>query len=276
MLAMGLLRQKASSLRLRILTAIVAVPLLFSVIWFGEPWVSIAVAVVAILAINEFYALVSKRWAKPSFTLGVLGVIAMVMNARFGGTDTMPIVSGAVLVIPLLLVPLRRNWREDVLTWAWTMLGVFLFGWTLSFFVAMRGLDFGREWAILTVFSIFAADTGAYFVGKAIGRHQLAPEISPGKTWEGVLGGAAGSLLISVLIFQFMNLPANLAEILGLSAMVAVISPVGDLSESYLKRRVGTKEASELLPGHGGIMDRLDSVVFTLVGVYYYIEWIAD
>ena len=276
MLAMGLLRQKASSLRLRMLTAIVAVPSLFSVIWFGEPWVSIAVVVVAILAINEFYALVSKRWAKPSFTLGVLGVIAMVMNARFGGTDTMPIVSGAVLVIPLLLVPLRRNWREDMLTWAWTMLGVFLFGWTLSFFVVMRGLDFGREWAILTVFSIFAADTGAYFVGKAIGRHQLAPEISPGKTWEGVLGGAAGSLLISVLIFQFMNLPATLAEILGLSAIVAVISPVGDISESYLKRRVGIKEASELLPGHGGIMDRLDSVVFTLVGVYYYIEWIAD
>lgn len=276
MLAMGLLRQKASSLRLRILTAIVAVPSLFSVIWFGEPWVSIAVAMVAILAINEFYALVSKRWAKPSFTLGVLGVIAMVMNARFGGTDTMPIVSGAVLVIPLLLVPLRRNWREDMLTWTWTMLGVFLFGWTLSFFVVMRGLDFGREWAILTVFSIFAADTGAYFVGKAIGRHQLAPEISPGKTWEGVLGGAAGSLLISVLIFQFMNLPATLAEILGLSAIVAVISPVGDISESYLKRRVGIKEASELLPGHGGIMDRLDSVVFTLVGVYYYIEWIAD
>ena len=273
---MNLLGQKAHSLRMRILTTIVAVPPLFAVIWFGEPWLSIAIAVLAILALNEFYTLVSQRWAKPSFTLGVLGVIALVMNARFGGTDTMPIVSGAVLVVPLLLVPLRGRWREDMVTWAWTMAGVFLFGWTLSFFVLMRDLDFGREWVILTMFSIFAADAGAYFVGKAIGRHRLAPEISPGKTWEGAVGGVAGALLISALIFQFMDLPVDLSEVLGLSALVAIISPVGDLSESYLKRRVDAKEASGLLPGHGGIMDRLDSVVFTIVGVYYYIEWIAD
>jgi phosphatidate cytidylyltransferase len=134
-------------------------------------------------------------------------------------------------------------------------------------------MDYGREWVVLTLFSVFAVDTSAYFVGRAIGRHQLAPQLSPKKTWEGAIGGMAGALLISPLIDYSLDTPMGLGRVLGLGALIAVVSQVGDLLESYFKRSVGVKDAGGLVPGHGGVLDRLDSVVFTVVVVYYYIQW---
>ncbi|MFQ5872846.1 MAG: phosphatidate cytidylyltransferase [Dehalococcoidia bacterium] len=268
--------QATGRLEQRVLTALVAVPTLFALIWFGEPWFSMLVAVVAILGLGEFYVLVSHRWPRPFFLLGVLWTVIFLLNAHFAGTDTMALVAAAAIVLSLLLFPIRRRWREDVIPWAWTMVGVFLFGWTLSYFVLLREMEFGREWVLLVLFTVFAADTGAYFIGRAIGRHRLAPRLSPGKTWEGTIGGLAGALLVAYLITYSMDVPISVAQALGLGALVAVLSPIGDLSESALKRTVGEKEAGWLVPGHGGVLDRLDSIVFTVVVVYYYVQWVSD
>ena len=268
--------QAATGLEQRVLTAVFAAPLLFALIWLGEPWFSMLVAAVAFLGLNEFYSLVAYRWERPFFFLGTLGAALLLLNALFGGTDTLAIVAAIVITLSLIVFPLRRRWREDIVPWAWTIAGVFLLGWTLSYFILLREVENGREWVVLTIFSVFAADTCAYFVGRAIGRHRLAPRVSPNKTWEGALGGLAGALLAASLIAYSLDIPTGLGQVLGLGALIAVVSLLGDLSESFLKRHVGAKEAGWLIPGHGGVLDRLDSVVFTIVAVYYYILWIMD
>ena len=265
--------QATSGLEHRVLTALIAVPPIFAVIWFGEPWFAILAAVAAVLGLHEFYSLVANRWQRPFMSLGALSTAAFLLNALFGGIDTLPIVTGGVVALSLLLFPIRRRWREDVIPWAWTLIGAFLLGWTLSFFVLLREMEDGREWVILTLFSVFAVDTSAYFVGRAIGRHQLAPRVSPKKTWEGAFGGVAGGLLSSPLIAYSLDTPMSTGQLLGLGAIIAVISQVGDFLESYFKRYVGVKDAGVIVPGHGGVLDRLDSIVFTVVVVYYYIQW---
>ncbi|MEE9199676.1 MAG: phosphatidate cytidylyltransferase [Dehalococcoidia bacterium] len=265
--------QATTSLETRVLTALIAIPPLFAIIWIGEPWFAMLVAVVALWGLIEFYSLVSLRWERPFLLLGALWTAIFLLNALFGGTDTLPIVAAGAVALSLLLFPFRRRWKEDVVPWGWTMAGAFLLGWTLSYFVLLREIDYGREWVVLTLFSVFAVDTSAYFVGRAIGRHQLAPRLSPKKTWEGAIGGVAGALLISPLIDYSLDTPMGLGRVLGLGALIAVVSQVGDLLESFFKRSVGVKDAGGLVPGHGGVLDRLDSVVFTVVVVYYYIQW---
>lgn len=260
----------------RLLSALVALPSLFAIIWFGEPWFSIAVATVALLGLREFYALVSIKWGSPVFLLGALGTILFILNAQFAGTDTMAFVAAGIIGISFLLFPLRRHWKPNLAPWAWTVVGIFLFGWTLSYLVLLRDIEDGREWMFLVLAAIFAADTGAYFVGRALGRRRLAPKLSPGKTWEGAVGGVAGALGISVFVAFLADLPISVGEALALGAIVSVLAPLGDLSESYLKRKVGEKEAGSLVPGHGGLMDRLDSIVVTIVVLYYYVQWVID
>ena len=260
----------------RLLSALVGLPPLFLIIWFGEPWFSIAVATVALLGLREFYSLVSRRWGLPLFLPGALGTVLFILNAQFAGTDTMAFVAAGIIVVSLLMFPLRRRWRSDFTPWLWTVVGIFLFGWTLSYFVLLRDIEDGRWWVFLVVATIFAADTGAYFVGRAIGRHQLAPRVSPGKTWEGAAGGVAAALGVAVLAAYSADLPIAAVEALAVGAIAAVLSPVGDLSESFLKRKVGEKEAGRLVPGHGGVMDRLDSVIPTIVVLYYYVQWVTD
>ena len=117
---------------------------------------------------------------------------------------------------------------------------------------------------------IMGADTGAYYVGKAFGKHKLAPKISPGKTWEGVAGGVVAALLLATLshFWFFQNLPLKLA--LLLAALMTALGIIGDLTESALKRSVGTKDAANILPGHGGVLDRLDSLLFNAPLIYYF------
>ena len=260
----------------RLLSALVGLPSLFLIIWFGEPWFSIAVATVALLGLREFYSLVSRRWGRPLFLPGALGTVLFILNAQFAGTDTMGFVAAGIIAVSLLMFPLRRRWRSDFTPWLWTVVGIFLFGWALSYFVLLRDIEDGRWWVFLVVATIFAADTGAYFVGRAIGRHQLAPRVSPGKTWEGAAGGVAAALGVAVLAAYSADLPIAAVEALAVGAIAAVLSPVGDLSESFLKRKVGEKEAGRLVPGHGGVMDRLDSVIPTIVVLYYYVQWVTD
>ncbi|MCH8089996.1 MAG: phosphatidate cytidylyltransferase [Chloroflexi bacterium] len=276
---MNLFRRNAQpipGLVLRVLTTVVVVPPIFAVIWFGDPWFTMVVGAIAIAALHELYFLISKRWTRPFLLLGTFWTTAFLINSLFGGTKTMPIVAGAAVILSLPILPLRRRWREDLVPWAWTIAGAFLLGWTLSHLLLLRQLASGREWVLFTLFTIFAADASAYFVGKALGRHKLAPRISPKKTWEGAIGGMAGALLIGLLIHYSLGLPVETAQVLGIAATIAVASTLGDLSESYLKRWVGAKEAGSWVPGHGGLLDRLDSVVLTVVVVYYYVRWITE
>jgi phosphatidate cytidylyltransferase len=165
---------------------------------------------------------------------------------------------------------LRRNKENAFLSWIWTLTGILYIGWLLSHYVALRELDFGREWVLYALFVTFASDTFAYFIGKTWGRHQLSP-ISPKKTQEGALGGILGSVIISLLMVWLFKLPINYGYAILLGIAVSVFGQIGDLFESLFKRNMGIKDSGHSLPGHGGFLDRMDSIVFTGVIVYYYV-----
>ena len=155
----------------------------------------------------------------------------------------------------------------------WWILAVLYAGALGAHWILLRNGADGREWIIVMLAVTFATDTAAYGVGRTIGRHRLAPRLSPGKTWEGAIGGFGGGLAVGLALPPLLGLSPGA----GTAAIVAVSLPVaamgGDLLESALKRRIGTKEMSELLPGHGGLLDRLDSLLLTGPALYWILQW---
>jgi phosphatidate cytidylyltransferase len=150
----------------------------------------------------------------------------------------------------------------------------------LSHYVALRNMEEGIQWVFLAVLCTFACDTGAYFGGRAWGKHQMAPVISPKKTWEGAASGfvatvAAAVALNAIFTALGQELPVTYLEVALLGAVIGVVSQIGDLCESQLKRKAGVKDSGSLLPGHGGVLDRMDSIVFVGVVVYYYAQFIV-
>ena len=142
----------------------------------------------------------------------------------------------------------------------------------LSYLVALR-LDAGSNWLFFTLLVTFGSDSAAFFIGRALGRHRLALRISPNKTWEGAIGGIFGAVIVSLLF----TLPTPLQVTLGygqavlLGLLVSIFGQIGDLVESLLKRNMGVKESGRLMPGHGGLLDRMDSIVFAGIVVYYFV-----
>jgi len=144
-------------------------------------------------------------------------------------------------------------------------------GWLLSYLVGIR-LEAGREWLYLALFATFGSDSAAYFIGRAFGRHKMAPRVSPGKTWEGAVAGLFGGVIISLLftLDSPLQIPLGYWQAILLGVLISVFGQAGDLVESLLKRNSGVKESGGLMPGHGGLLDRMDSVVFAGVVVYLY------
>ena len=152
------------------------------------------------------------------------------------------------------------------------MVAGFLYvGWMLSFLVDLR-LEAGRNWVFFALFITFGSDTIAYLVGRVLGRHRLAPRISPHKSWEGTIGGLLGAVAVSLLFT--LSTPFQITLSIGqgvvLALLVSIFGQIGDLAESLLKRNTGVKESGASIPGHGGFLDRMDSVVFAGVTVYLY------
>ncbi len=135
----------------------------------------------------------------------------------------------------------------------------------------LRAAEYGREWVLLLVLATFACDTGAYFVGKAIGRTPLAPNISPSKTREGAAGGLVAAVVACVALDAALGLPAVWWQAAMLGIAFGVVGQLGDLAESRIKRIAGVKDSGRLMPGHGGVLDRLDSLMFNLVVLYYFV-----
>jgi phosphatidate cytidylyltransferase len=134
-------------------------------------------------------------------------------------------------------------------------------------------VDAGRDWVFFVLFTTFGSDTIAFFVGSALGRHKISPHISPGKTWEGAIAGVFGAIIVSLLLVIILDLPLSYGQAILLGLLVSVFGQLGDLTESWFKRNMGVKDSGKLLPGHGGVLDRMDSIVFAGIVVYYYVIW---
>jgi phosphatidate cytidylyltransferase len=264
-----------SQLRQRLLSAAVFIPILLVIIWFGPLWLfSLLIAAVALLGAIEFYRLATHGGWQPSVVLGVAFTLFFIADAYFAEPRATEILIPAAVALPLLWLLLRSRGEKTLANWLWTVGGIFYIGWMLGHFIPLRELEQGRDWVILALFTTFAADSGAYLFGRAWGRHLMVPKISPGKTWEGTFAGIIAGIAAAVALNAILGLPVGYWQVSILGFLIAAVAFAGDLVESMLKRKAGVKDAGRLIPGHGGILDRLDSVVFTVVLVYYYVVWV--
>jgi len=259
----------------RIATALVVLPALLAVFFLGPPWLTVAV-VAACLAIGlrEFAGLVRARGIRPMPGVGFLLAAALFLDVVWPGWLGVPFTPlGA-----LLLLTLRRGADlESVTGAAATLLGAVYLGPLGGTIAALRTLPPVAQGAwrltLLLVVLVFS-DSLAFFVGHAIGRRRLAPGISPGKSVEGAVGGLVGGV-IGALGVRAVGLPdLPLAHAAALGAAVALMGIVGDLDESLLKRWAGVKDSGTLFPGHGGMLDRLDGLLFGAPVLYYYFQYV--
>lgn len=277
-------------LKKRVITTLVGIPLLVTIIWFGEPWFTILVALWGLLAALEFYRMVAAPKVSPLTYFGLIWTLLFILSPHFDYATLTPFLLTSAVILSLIWLLLRRQKEGAFIGWVWTIGGILYIGWLLSYFVALRGgyhplsitETTGRNWVFLALFTTFTSDTAAFFVGRALGKHHLAPRISPGKTWEGAIAGVFGAIILSLFftlpkLFSVSN-PLYLQDFsywqaIPLGLLVSVFGQLGDLVESLLKRNMGVKDSGTLIPGHGGILDRIDSVIFAGVVVYYYVIW---
>jgi len=263
-------------LKKRVITGLCGIPLLIAIVWFGEPWFTILVAIWGLLAVFEFYKMVAASKAPPLTYFGLIWTLLFILSPHFDYDTLTPLLLTSAVILPLIWLLVRPQKEGAFAGWAWTIAGLLYIGWLLSYLVALRGQPDGRNWVFLALFATFASDTAAFFIGRALGKHHLAPSISPGKTWEGTIAGVFGAIIVSLLFIlpTPLSLHLNWGQAILLGLLVSIFGQLGDLVESLFKRNMGVKESGRLIPGHGGFLDRMDSVVFASIVVYYYVIWI--
>ncbi|RME83811.1 MAG: phosphatidate cytidylyltransferase [Caldilineae bacterium] len=256
-------------LRERVLVAVVLVPIVAAVAWLGGWWFTAFVALAALLAAWELFALLGKNeFLQPVAVLGLIIVGWLVLES---GLPPKPERFQILLVLSVLVglvVALFLRQPHAASDWILTLGGAVYLGLTMRFLAMLRGLPDGLGWVALAALVTWITDSGAYFIGRAWGRHKLWPRVSPKKTWEGLVGGLAVGTPSAALLALFLvpGLTWWQGVIIGLA--VGTLGPFGDLSESLFKRQVGVKDSSHLLPGHGGAFDRIDSFIFVGPVIY--------
>lgn len=260
----------------RIYTVLVLAPLLYAVIRYLPPLVFSGVVVLAgALALFEFYRLCfsdhSDSWL---IGIGLTGFAAVILGAH---QPSIIVPSLLATLIGIISVPLfsRMPLEQSLKSGAMTLFGVLYLGLTLGPLSMTRLLPLG-EWLIFFLLLVtWASDTGAYYVGTLYGRHRLAPTISPKKTYEGLVGGLIGAILAAYAVRWWFLPELSGLDCLVLGTLLTITGLWGDLTESAMKRSVGIKDSGGILPGHGGMLDRLDSLLFTAPAFYYYITMVS-
>jgi phosphatidate cytidylyltransferase len=271
----------------RIITAIIVLPILIASILVPslQPLFVMMAAAAMVLGLYEFYLLAAKKGIKADFGAGYLAAVALFVIFYFAAPNPMAMqdrldVQSLILVLLILTVGAlvaatfrAAPFEKMIVSVGTTILGVLYVVLLGGHLVALRtGFPQKLSAHLLSFFFLvlMGSDIGAYYVGRAFGKHKLAPKISPGKTWEGVAGGVAAGLALATLahFWFFPELPLKWA--LPLAAVMTTLGILGDLTESALKRGAGAKDAAKILPGHGGILDRLDSLLFNAPLLYYF------
>ena len=271
----------------RKLTTTIGTPLVIGAIWYGVPWLSLLVSLFAVLGTLEFYRMARRREIYPETFPGVVWVLALLASGHLGGGLTTPVlVVGSLATLlwhrvvslsfvnHLLKTNLHnRGYKGMFLDWVYTMGGAVYLGWTLSLSLSLRQQVNGLEWVMIAILAVFGTDMASFVVGKAVGKTQMFRDISPRKTWEGALGGFVVGAAVVIVLVYVLGLPMGLWQTGILGVMVPLSAQAGDLVESMFKRASGVKDSGDLIPGHGGMLDRLDSVVFVMVVVNFFVLW---
>ena len=261
----------------RVVTSILLLGILLLVLWANSffPAFTIAAAICALLGGWEFYRMVStSNQGRPALWLGLVLILLFIIAPLLKWDNN--ILFTMSVILPLLWVMIRHNRKDAFSSWAFTLAGVMYLGWLASRYTALIQLDDGYKWVVLALFCAFASDTTAYFIGRWIGKHKMTPSISPAKTWEGAFGGLVGAVVIGSFAIWVLKLPLSLWQAIVLSAITGIFAQIGDLVESLFKRNMGAKDSGRALPGHGGMLDRIDSIIFAGLVVHYYVFYLIN
>ena len=263
----------------RIGTAAVALPALAGLVWAGGPWFAALVSAAALVASFEASALLRLRAPNPVGLAIMVAATALPIAVYFAatgriGAGIVPITIAGSIVLNLGAAWFRRRSAKAAVREAALATGAVLFtGGLLSYGILLRDSDAGRAWVYFALGVLFASDTFALFVGRYTGRLKMAPSISPGKTWEGAAGGLAAGIGAGIALKYVLGLDALAWQIAVVAVSASVVGQIGDLAESKLKRVADVKDSGQLLPGHGGLLDRIDSIVVALPVMYYFLIW---
>ena len=257
----------------RVLVTVVGVPVVLYLVYLGEWWLFGLAAFAALVALHEFY--VMARSLRPLVLAGYVGALATLLGAHLGGAAWMTGGFMLTLVLAFLLYGIAETRQTATVTMSTTVLGVAWIALGLGHLLLLRDMPEHGRLAVFTVLlAVFADDTAAYLVGRMVGRHKLAPSLSPGKTWEGFVAGTVAAIAVAFFALyeqDFLTIPESIA----LGAAIALAGAAGDLFESALKRDLQVKDSGQLLGGHGGMLDRIDSLLFASVAAFYVVIALA-
>jgi phosphatidate cytidylyltransferase len=256
----------------RWITGVVAVPILFTVIAYGSEALFAALIIGAtLLGMAEYNRMVfGPGFSREKIETIVISLLILLSAAAGDMTLLVTILTFTVMAALMLNLLRFREQGPDMITVGGVILGILYIPVLMSHFILIRKTPSGVLWIFFILVLAFTGDIAAYYVGRSLGKRKVLPQVSPGKTVEGTIGLVAGSITGCLLFRQFFFplVPVGHAVILGLVG--SIIGQLGDLSESALKRSAGVKDSGTLLPGHGGILDRLDCLMFVTPFVYYY------
>lgn len=254
----------------RILSAVFLLPPLVLLIVYGTPFhLFLLIAFAIALGLQEFYALAEAKGIKPLKALGIVGGWGLSW-ALFQGKGEVGLASALLIMATLSLLFFVADPKDALPRAAVTVLGIFYVAGLLSFPALLRKQPGGKGSVLSLLFITWMTDTWAFYVGSLLGRRRLCPSVSPHKTVEGFFGGLLGSLLASLVAERWL-LGIGLFHALALGLLLGLLGQLGDLSESVLKRSAGAKDSGALIPGHGGLLDVIDSLLFTGPAMYLYL-----
>ncbi len=255
-------------MKTRVISGLVMAPLLI-LVYLGGPFIWAAALLVSMIGCKEFYKGFEASGAKPCYLLGYLAIGALYISTLFINIENISTIIqfwSFIVVIASMVYGFKVNER-NLIDMASTLFGIMYTGLLPFHIVLIDKSGFGAIiW--LVFIAAFGTDIMAYFTGMALGKHKLCPNLSPKKSVEGAVGGVAGSMILSA-IFAYFLMPENMVLCLAIGFFGSIVAQLGDLSASAFKRKMGIKDYGNLIPGHGGILDRFDSVMFTAPMVYY-------
>lgn len=270
-------------LKTRVLVAIILLPIGIVVIYLGG-WIFAAfIALILGLAAWEFAQLFRKGSFQPATAIMIAGAVALAIGRAVDGFESAPSIIALLILSSMIyhLVAYERGRDQAGTDFTITLSGTLYLGWLGAYLISLRALLAGGWLIWLVLLAVFLADSAAYFIGRRFGKHKLSPRLSPKKTWEGYLAGVVAGTLGATLVAYLWGLWAGpefsvtpwQGALLGL--VISVFTTLGDLGESMLKRQSGVKDSSNLIPGHGGVFDRIDSWLWAAPIGFYFILWVV-
>jgi len=256
----------------RVLSALVLAPMVIALILIGEWVFTVALAMVLGAAAWEFMRMMQRGGFQPVWIVSLVLIAALIFDAQWPDRRLAPAAISLLLIASLTWHMAHRT-PSVAADWALAFAGGLYLGWAGRSAILIRALDRSGLWLLLVLAGVWLADSGAYLIGSRIGRHKMTPTLSPKKSWEGLIGGVAFGIIGSALFAAAAGLPPIHGAALGLLGGTA--GTLGDLSISMMKRQVGVKDSGNLIPGHGGVLDRIDSLLFGVIAGHLYLMWFA-